>query len=204
MEVMCSTKNVGPSVRARKLLHLASSPAVFILVLPSLDFVWGRGSWDPHKPKLHCNIFPPPVLRPTTKSPTNPFDSAQIFTVHISRIHSYIILAYAFWASSLSLSKWFPSRAWGSHDAWPEVVLPGVWSNVAYFPVICHGPQKNDMSINPVVAVGTCLPSCCLATIGGIRMRTHRLMGGSYKVHCWDGSGAMIYIPSFIKTGSGI
>jgi hypothetical protein len=29
-------------------------------------------------------------------------------------------------------------------------------------------------------------------------------MGRIYKVCRWDGSGAMIYMPSFIKTGSGI
>jgi hypothetical protein len=34
------------------------------------------------------------------------------------------------------------------------------------------------------VATGTCLPSRCLATIGRIHIRTHRLMGEIYQVRC--------------------
>jgi hypothetical protein len=32
----------------------------------------------------------------------------------------------------------------------------------------------------------------------------HRMMGGLYEVHCEVGSGAMMYIQSFIKIGSSI
>jgi hypothetical protein len=49
-------------------------------------------------------------------------------------------------------------------------------------------------------AIITLLPSHCLATIGGI----HRLMEGFMKYTAQINSGAMVYIPSFIKTGSGI
>jgi hypothetical protein len=38
----------------------------------------------------------------------------------------------------------------------------------------------------------------------GIHMQTHRLMEGIYEVSLEMSSGAMIYIPSFIKVGSGI
>jgi hypothetical protein len=67
-----------------------------------------------------------------------------------------------------------------------------------------------------LVAVGTCLPSCCLATKGGIHFtepmpsnsrtdaHTNTQTEGFMK-HAIDmGSGATIYIPSFIKIGSGI
>jgi hypothetical protein len=37
------------------------------------------------------------------------------------------------------------------------------------------------------VAAGTCLPSRCLATIGGIHIQTNRLMGGIYEVCHSDG-----------------
>jgi hypothetical protein len=37
------------------------------------------------------------------------------------------------------------------------------------------------------VAMGTCLPSRCPATTGGIHIKTHRLMGGIYKVRPSDG-----------------
>jgi hypothetical protein len=55
------------------------------------------------------------------------------------------------------------------------------------------------------VAVGTCLPSLCLATIGGIHIQTQRMMTGILVVCLWDGLRCYgIYIPSFIKIGSGI
>jgi hypothetical protein len=50
------------------------------------------------------------------------------------------------------------------------------------------------------VAAGTCLPGRCLATLGVI----HRLMGRFMKYVAEIGSGVMIYIRSFIKTGSAI
>jgi hypothetical protein len=37
------------------------------------------------------------------------------------------------------------------------------------------------------IASGTCLPSRCLATISGIQIYTHRLMGGIYEVRRCDG-----------------
>jgi hypothetical protein len=40
---------------------------------------------------------------------------------------------------------------------------------------------------------GYILPSLCLATTGGIHIRTHRLMGRFYEVCVEMGSGAMIY-----------
>jgi hypothetical protein len=50
-----------------------------------------------------------------------------------------------------------------------------------------------------LVAPGTCLPSRCLATIGGIHIQTRRRMEGIYGVVVGLGSGTMIYIPSPIK-----
>jgi hypothetical protein len=38
----------------------------------------------------------------------------------------------------------------------------------------------------------------------GIHIQTHRLMGGIYKYATEMASDVMIYIPSFIKIGSGI
>jgi hypothetical protein len=50
------------------------------------------------------------------------------------------------------------------------------------------------------VAEVTFLQSRCLATIGGIPIQTHRQMGGIMKYAVEVGSGAMIYIPSSMKT----
>jgi hypothetical protein len=63
---------------------------------------------------------------------------------------------------------------------------------------------KNNVSNNSslfyvLVAIAMCLPCRFLATIGGIWVQTHRLMGVIYEVRRWDG-----LIPSFIKIGSGI
>jgi hypothetical protein len=51
---------------------------------------------------------------------------------------------------------------------------------------------------------GYTLPNRCLATIWAIHIQAHRLMGGIYEVRRWDGLSCQIYIPSFIKIGSGI
>jgi hypothetical protein len=48
------------------------------------------------------------------------------------------------------------------------------------------------------------LPSLCLATIDEIHIQAHGLMGGIYEIVVEMCSGAVIYIPSFINTGSGI
>jgi hypothetical protein len=49
------------------------------------------------------------------------------------------------------------------------------------------------------------LASRCLATVGRIHVQTHKLIGEEIiKYTVERGSGAMIYIPSFIKTSSGI
>jgi uncharacterized RmlC-like cupin family protein len=40
--------------------------------------------------------------------------------------------------------------------------------------------------------------------IGWIHTETHRLIGEIYEIAVEMGSGAMIYIPNFIKIGSGI
>jgi hypothetical protein len=50
----------------------------------------------------------------------------------------------------------------------------------------------------------TFLPSLCIAMIGGIHIQTQRLMVEIYEVAVEIISGAMIYIPSFIKVGSAI
>jgi hypothetical protein len=55
-----------------------------------------------------------------------------------------------------------------------------------------------------LVAAGTSLPSSCLATTSGVHIEAHRFMGGIYEVTADMGSVAMIYISSFIKTGSDI
>jgi hypothetical protein len=54
------------------------------------------------------------------------------------------------------------------------------------------------------VVAGTCLPSRCLATIGRIHIQTQRLLEGFMTYAVEMGSVATIYIPSFIKIGSGI
>jgi hypothetical protein len=40
--------------------------------------------------------------------------------------------------------------------------------------------------------------------IGGTHIQTHRLIGGIYRYAVEMGSSATIYVPSFIKAGSGI
>jgi hypothetical protein len=61
--------------------------------------------------------------------------------------------------------------------------------------------NNSSMFVCVFVAAVKCLPSRCLATLDGIHIETHRLMGGIYEVRRW---GAMIYIPSFVKCCSGI
>jgi hypothetical protein len=71
----------------------------------------------------------------------------------------------------------------------------------------------NDMSNNSSILVCTCgrrnvftkpSPSSDGGGGGGIHIRAHRLLGGIMKFAIEMGSGAMIYIPIFIKIGSGI
>jgi hypothetical protein len=79
-----------------------------------------------------------------------------------------------------------------------------LWEEViADFPLIRHGPHRKWL-FQPFIAVGTCLPSRCLAIIRQLNMQTNRLMGGIHEVRCWDGLGCLCYTPSFTKTGSGI
>jgi hypothetical protein len=52
-----------------------------------------------------------------------------------------------------------------------------------YFPLIRHGPYRKRRFQRIFVAAGTCLPSRCLATIGG----THGLMGEIYHIRHLDG-----------------
>jgi hypothetical protein len=54
------------------------------------------------------------------------------------------------------------------------------------------------------VAAVTFLPNSCLATIGELHIQTQSLMEGFTKYAVEMGSGAMIYIPSFIKICSDI
>jgi hypothetical protein len=62
---------------------------------------------------------------------------------------------------------------------------------------------NNSIVVSVFFAVVTFLPSRCLATIG-IHIQTHRPMDGFMKYAVEMGSGAIIYILSFIKIGSGI
>jgi hypothetical protein len=68
---------------------------------------------------------------------------------------------------------------------------------------------ENDASDNSsivasvFVAAVTFLLSRCLSTIGE-HIQTHRLVGGIMKYAVGLDSGVMIYIPSFMKIGSGI
>jgi hypothetical protein len=52
------------------------------------------------------------------------------------------------------------------------------------------------------VATENCPPSRCLVTIRWDTLQKHRLIRGMNEVAVEMGSGAMIYIPSFIKIGS--
>jgi hypothetical protein len=62
----------------------------------------------------------------------------------------------------------------------------GRTTSLLYF--IQHGTHKNDASNNSStvacvsVAKVTFLPSRCLATIRGVHIQTHRLVGGIYEV----------------------
>jgi hypothetical protein len=91
---------------------------------------------------------------------------------------------------------------------------------IAYFPWYDTGHIKNDASNNSSIVacvfvtavkflpsrclakIGRFLPSRCLATIGGYTYRHTDWWEGWEAVEM--GSGTVIYVPSFIKTGSGI
>jgi hypothetical protein len=77
---------------------------------------------------------------------------------------------------------------------------------IAYFLWYDTDRIENDASNNSIVArvfvaAVKSLPSRCLATIGGY---TYRLMGGIFNSAVEMGSCAVIYVPSFIKIGSGV
>jgi hypothetical protein len=102
-------------------------------------------------------------------------------------------------------------------SAWNFISNKKFWEElIAYFPLIGYGPQKmtrptillllqsNSSSIVAFVfvAVVMFLPSPCLARIGGYTYRHTDQWEGFMKYAIEVGSGAMIYIPSFIKTRS--
>jgi hypothetical protein len=64
---------------------------------------------------------------------------------------------------------------------------------IAYFPLIRHGPHRKQrvhpavlLLLHVFIAAGKSLSSRCLATIGGIQIQAHTLMGGIYEVRRWD------------------
>jgi hypothetical protein len=86
---------------------------------------------------------------------------------------------------------------------------------IAYLPLIWHWPNRKRCLQQFFIAMRTCLMSRCLAMKGGIhftkplpsndRRYTHTdWWEGFMKYIIEMGSGAIIYIPSFIKIGSGI
>jgi hypothetical protein len=65
---------------------------------------------------------------------------------------------------------------------------------------------ENDASYNSIVAcvllvAGTSVPSRCPATLGVYVYRHRGTLKGFMKYAAEMGSGAMMHIPSFIKTG---
>jgi hypothetical protein len=71
---------------------------------------------------------------------------------------------------------------------------------IAYFPLIRH---NSPIAACVFVAAVTFLPNRCLATIGGFTYRHTDWWEGFMKYGVEMGSGAMVYIPSLIKIGSG-
>jgi hypothetical protein len=54
-----------------------------------------------------------------------------------------------------------------------------------YFPLIRHGPYRKRRLQQFFLVSGTCLPSHCLTTTGGIHIQTHGLMGGICEARRW-------------------
>jgi hypothetical protein len=65
-------------------------------------------------------------------------------------------------------------------------------------------PHNSPIFACVFVAMVTILPRLCLATTGGIHIETRRQIEGFMQYAVEMGSGVMIYIPRFIKVGSGI
>jgi hypothetical protein len=70
---------------------------------------------------------------------------------------------------------------------------------IAYVPLIRHRSQRIRCLEQFFVAAGTSLPSRCLATMGGIRIQIHGLMGWIYEVRRWDGLRCHVIHTKFHK-----
>jgi hypothetical protein len=92
-------------------------------------------------------------------------------------------------------------------------LLPGFLEEVVvFFPLIQHGPNRKQRLQQ--LAAGTCLPSRCLATIGGFTSRptdSTLIRHGPYRkrrvqqfIHCCVYSLPQENIPRFVKSCSGI
>jgi hypothetical protein len=135
--------------------------------------------WDLRWTKWHWGGFPPSVSVSSTNS-------------HSTKCSTFILPLKPYRVSILraslnnKLNKTF----------WDELIT--------YVPLIRHEQHRKRRLQQFFVVGGTCLPSRCLATK---RRDTHtdtRIGGRSIKYAIEMGSDAMIYIPSFIKIGSGI
>jgi hypothetical protein len=85
---------------------------------------------------------------------------------------------------------------------WEEKIVYFLWYDTDR---IENNASNNSFSLECVcLAAVIILPSRFLATIGGIRVQTHRLMREIYEVRVEMGSGTAIHIPSFVKIGSGV
>jgi hypothetical protein len=62
----------------------------------------------------------------------------------------------------------------------------------------CFSWSDTDRTEND--AYNNSCTATCISCRGNDLIETHRLLGGIYKYTVEMGSGAMIYIPSFIKT----
>jgi hypothetical protein len=82
----------------------------------------------------------------------------------------------------------------------PSCYLATIWG-YTYRPTVTR-VQKSSIVACVFVAARTCLPSRCLAMIRGYIYRHTDWWEGFMKYAVEMGSGAMIYIPSFVRTGS--
>jgi hypothetical protein len=178
MEVICFSKNAGPSVCTCKYMHWACSPAVFVLLASSLDFIWGLVTLI----NQNCTVISSlsAYSLPYHRIPhESVWLSSNLHNLHLQDILAYIhFLSFQFMSlqSLMHGLKWFFLVCGHTSPTSLRMMLTMQKMTCPLILLLCV-----------FVAVRTCLLSRCLAMIRGIYIQTHRLVGGIYKVHHWDG-----------------